>query len=94
MKYPKNSAKALCRTCDIISVLDDSYEPTYLSEINWCDEVCGDGVNMGIKECDDGNTDPGDGCNSKCLVEKDFTCEGGTPFTPDICKYNIKPKPI
>lgn len=23
--------------------------------MDYCDEVCGDGVNMGIRECDDGN---------------------------------------
>ena len=31
--------------------------------------VCGDGVVDVTEECDDGNTDPGDGCSSTCLIE-------------------------
>lgn len=30
---------------------------------------CGDGELEGLEECDDGNTDYGDGCSSKCLRE-------------------------
>ncbi|MEZ4438398.1 MAG: myxococcus cysteine-rich repeat containing protein [Polyangiaceae bacterium] len=31
--------------------------------------VCGDGVVVGFEECDDGNTEPGDGCDADCRVE-------------------------
>ncbi len=31
--------------------------------------VCGDGVVAGNEQCDDGNTDSGDGCSSTCAVE-------------------------
>lgn len=52
-----------------------------------CEEICGDGKNMGKHECDDGNTRNGDGCNSKCKVEAYYECSGGTPYNPDICIY-------
>jgi len=36
------------------------------------DPVCGDGeVNQEWEECDDGNTENGDGCSSECRIEKD-----------------------
>ncbi|MCH8150036.1 MAG: IPTL-CTERM sorting domain-containing protein [Planctomycetes bacterium] len=31
--------------------------------------VCGDGCVMGTEDCDDGNTEPGDGCDGNCLFE-------------------------
>ena len=38
--------------------------------------LCGDGILHPITEqCDDGNFEDGDGCNSLCEVEKDFFCE-------------------
>jgi cysteine-rich repeat protein len=33
------------------------------------DHVCGDGVVGGMEECDDGNRQPGDGCDASCHVE-------------------------
>ena len=62
-----------------------------------CDEVCGDGFNMGIKSCDDGNTASGgkifqiiyslDGCSSKCTIETGANCTGGSPTSADVCKF-------
>ena len=34
------------------------------------DEICGDGQVTGEEECDDGNTDDGDGCDATCVVEE------------------------
>ena len=31
-----------------------------------CTEICGDGLNFGNFECDDGNNRNGDGCSSRC----------------------------
>jgi cysteine-rich repeat protein len=31
-------------------------------------ELCGDGVADGLEECDDGNTDDGDGCHADCTA--------------------------
>jgi cysteine-rich repeat protein len=39
---------------------------------------CGDGVlTIGIEECDDGNTNNGDGCSSACELENGQTCGNG-----------------
>ena len=37
-------------------------------------EVCGDGLNYGIFECDDGNLNDGDGCSSTCTIETGYQC--------------------
>ena len=43
-----------------------------------CIEVCGDGIFHNIDhECDDGNSEDGDGCTSECAVEYGFACPGG-----------------
>ncbi len=44
---------------------------------------CGDGKATGAEECDDGNTDPGDGCDASCHVEKSFCCDGLTTSCND-----------
>jgi fibro-slime domain-containing protein len=44
--------------------------------------VCGDGVVAGNEQCDDGNTNSGDGCSSTCAVETGYTClTAGAPCT-------------
>ena len=43
-----------------------------------CTEICGDGLNFGFYECDDGNIRNGDGCSSKCKIEKSYGCDGGS----------------
>ena len=52
-----------------------------------CVERCGDGLNFGMVECDDGNKIDGDGCSSNCEIEDDFRCEGGSPTQSDTCNY-------
>jgi cysteine-rich repeat protein len=43
--------------------------------------TCGNGM-IGFGEvCDDGDTDPGDGCASTCVVEDGYQCSG----TPSAC---------
>ena len=37
--------------------------------------VCGNGEIDGTDVCDDGNTNPGDGCSPTCEVEEGFTCD-------------------
>ena len=36
---------------------------------------CGNGEVEGREGCDDGNTDPGDGCDGVCDVEVGWSCE-------------------
>jgi cysteine-rich repeat protein len=51
-----------------------------------CQETCGDGILItALLECDDGNTENGDGCSETCTIESNFVCSGGTSSTPDVC---------
>jgi fibro-slime domain-containing protein len=34
-----------------------------------CTPICGDGIEVGAEQCDDGNTVDGDGCSSDCEIE-------------------------
>jgi fibro-slime domain-containing protein len=36
--------------------------------------TCGDGILAGTEQCDDGNTNSGDGCSSTCTAEPGYTC--------------------
>jgi cysteine-rich repeat protein len=37
--------------------------------------LCGDGRTLGPnEECDDGNLENGDGCNSTCKIERGWKC--------------------
>ncbi len=45
------------------------------------DAVCGDGLVKLGEQCDDGNTDNGDGCSSTCTTEAGYSCSG----EPSIC---------
>lgn len=48
--------------------------------------VCGDGVLGGDEDCDDGNTDPDDGCDAACAVEAGWACEGAGPSAcAEVC---------
>jgi cysteine-rich repeat protein len=58
-----------------------------------CIEICGDGFNFGMVECDDGNLMNGDGCTSKCFIEKGWNCTGGSPYMPDTCRDIQSPTP-
>ncbi len=50
--------------------------------VKWL-SVCGNGIVEGTEECDDGDTDDGDGCSAQCKVqipslEKGKTQPGGS----------------
>ena len=47
-------------------------------------QACGDGSVNGSDECDDGNTDPGDGCSATCEIEVGYECTDGTQ-SPGPC---------
>lgn len=46
--------------------------------------MCGDGKRY-VRECDDGNQNPGDGCSASCTIEPGWVCRGGSPDIPDTC---------
>ena len=54
-------------------------------------EICGDGINLGMKECDDGNVINGDGCSSECKVEEGFICVR-QDYEPDVCYDTTVPQ--
>jgi len=39
-----------------------------------CGGTCGDGRRSEEEECDDGNTNPSDGCSDSCTIEQGYTC--------------------
>ena len=44
----------------------------------------------GIKECDDGNAAPNDGCASDCTVETGFTCTGEPSQCHEVCGDGLR----
>ena len=79
-----------CLTCEevdqkLVTTKDEKRRTIY------CSEKCGDGFNMGIKACDDGNIINGDGCDVECKIEEGYLCAGGTLTSPDICRDIIRP---
>lgn len=61
-------------------------ESGYKEVVGGCDEICGDGINSGDLECDDGNVTTGDGCDSNCRIEENWNC---IIASPDICYSSI-----
>ena len=57
----------------------------------YCSEICGDGYNMDILQCDDGNQIDGDGCDQYCRVEEGYLCNSGSSTSPDICSPTTSP---
>lgn len=57
-------------TCEAISIEDPKYASTFNIAKEMCNEVCGDGFNLGVIQCDDGNTNGGDGCSADCGIER------------------------
>lgn len=54
-------------------------------------ELCGDGIVGPYEECDDGNTQSGDGCSSGCYLEEDDepdTGEADTGETGDLAAWD------
>ena len=47
--------------------------------------TCGDSVIEGTESCDDGNTMPGDGCDSSCAIETGYDCMGSPSMCAPIC---------
>ncbi|MEZ4293879.1 MAG: DUF4215 domain-containing protein [Polyangiaceae bacterium] len=54
--------------------------------------VCGNGMQQGFEECDDGNQTPGDGCENNCklscgngIVDPVETCDDGNKTAGDGC---------
>ncbi|GEM_PF-3475794 len=55
------------------SLLSYNFDPV-------CTFVCGDGFAETSEQCDDGNTNPGDGCSATCQIEPQAALSCSTPF--------------
>lgn len=77
----------VCVHCSAITGFESSY---FDPEV--CIEICGDGLNYGEYECDDGNNLNGDGCDKDCMIEPGYECEGGDENNRDVCVDNIGPQ--
>ena len=88
LKYSEITNSSSCESCKKGYYLgkEDRCKGNHLLNL----EICGDGLNLGMYECDDGNTINGDGCNSECEVEDGFKCQPQKEG-PDICKDIIPP---
>ena len=78
-----NSQQSHCITCEYI--LGFKTKINYITNTKSCTEICGDGLNMGEHECDDGNDVDGDGCSKECKIEEGFVCRGGNSTNMDSC---------
>ena len=50
-----------------------------------CSEVCGDGV-LYDYQCDDGNSDDGDGCARNCIIEQGWNCNNSD--SSSVCELD------
>eukprot|EP00347_Sterkiella_histriomuscorum_P008004 403346735 len=79
----KSKKSGYCKNCDLIQGYSG------INQNGECIEICGDNINYGQTECDDGNTISGDGCSELCKIEYDFACN-----TTGTCLYTKKPSPF
>jgi cysteine-rich repeat protein len=47
--------------------------------------VCGDGARSFPEQCDDANTEAGDGCSAACVLEAGYYCDYYTGCAPVVC---------
>ncbi|CAD8178245.1 unnamed protein product [Paramecium octaurelia] len=60
---------------------------------NQCRSVCGNGqIVQQYEQCDDGNNDNFDGCDSNCQVEKDWICNQSDVTGLSECINQVAPK--
>ena len=65
------------------------------SAVEWPAGKCGDGLlDNDCEECDDGNTNVGDGCDDACVVEEGWVCDpdcteiGTCEISGEYCESN------
>ena len=44
-----------------------------------CKDFCSDGIKESFEECDDGNTEIGDGCDAECFIEEECQVNADCP---------------
>jgi len=80
----------ICNTCSITSY--DKTTHTLVVNVPGFSEytieegaVCGNSILESVEQCDDGNTNNGDGCSFTCQTETTYTCVG----QPSVCTKSI-----
>ena len=69
--------------------------PEYDCDTDKCWAICGDGVRVEPEECDDGNTENGDGCSSDCSkVEEGWTCQSKADFETGEVPAELADHPV
>ncbi len=66
-------------------VCGDGKDNDYDGQIDEDCIVCGDGQVEGNETCDDGNTNPGDGCSGSCTIEPGYRCTGQPSVCTPLC---------
>jgi cysteine-rich repeat protein len=60
-----------------------AWELQALGDLGYDVVTCGDGFVAGAEQCDDGNANDLDGCNTSCEVEDIILADAGVPDPPD-----------
>ena len=68
---------------DTWEICEVNYEPN-TDKDQWI-PIWGDGLKMEEEQCEDDNTDSGDGWSSSWVIEDNFICTGGSETDPDTC---------
>ena len=58
---------SLCGDCNV-SCICDGYGLPWIASAQTCTPICGDGLVRVTEQCDDNNTDAGDGCSPTCTI--------------------------
>ncbi len=74
-----------------IDVLSASYLDDKIAWYENTTPTCGNGAVRLGEECDDGNTDDGDGCSATCTVESGYACVGEPSLCGLDCNENSIP---
>src|SRR4029453_15718515 len=67
---------------DFINLGTGTYPAGVTPVASVCEDHCGDGAPNSGEQCDDGNTDDGDGCSAVCTVEDGWECTDAQPGQP------------
>lgn len=82
-RLPPLVAAALLASAALAGCLPDTLSDAEVQERYEGAEVCGNGVQQDGEQCDDGNTDDGDGCAADCTLE--LSCGNGDDDEGEQC---------
>jgi cysteine-rich repeat protein len=107
-KYAEATAKLIatggCPACMDLEHAGTQMETILTSDIlvrAYCASLCGNGMIDAGEQCDDGNTDDGDGCDVACnvevcgngIVQADEECDDGGTVSGDGCSSTCTAEP-